>query len=102
MHMKRAISVTVDEDNLVWLKAQATASGRNSVSEVLDRLVSDARAQGRTDQAAIRSIAGTIDLPEVDEDFAKADAYVRAAFERSLRRPMLVKERPPAARPKRR
>ena len=30
-----------------------------------------------------------------DESLAEADSYVRAMFERSLARPMLVRERPP-------
>jgi hypothetical protein len=99
--MKRAISVTVDEDNLVWLKGQAGGS-RGSVSEVIDRLVREARMSGRTDASTVRSVVGTIDLPPDDEDLAGADGYVRAMFERSLARPMAVKERPPVRKAKRR
>ncbi len=91
--MRRAISVTIDEDNLLWLKAQAAATSGGSVSGVLDRLVRDARLEGRTE--AVRSVVGTIDLPQGDLDHA--DAYVRSLFDRSLRRPMLVKEDPPRA-----
>jgi len=36
-----------------------------------------------------------VDLPHGDLD--RADGYVRSLFDRSLSRPMLVKERPPAA-----
>ncbi len=100
--MKRAISVTIGEDNLLWLKGQAGASASGSVSEVIDRLVRDARAGGRTDAAAVRSIVGSIDLPGDDEDLEGADAYVRGVFDRSLSRPMLVRERPPARKAKRR
>ena len=96
--MKRAVSVTIDEDNLLWLKAQAAATAKGSVSEILDRLVGDARAEGRTDAAGIRSVAGTIDLPLDDPDLEQAATYVRTMFDRSLRRPMLVKETPPARR----
>ncbi|HYT65815.1 MAG TPA: hypothetical protein VEL51_05325 [Vicinamibacterales bacterium] len=99
--MKRAVSVTVGEDNLLWLRAQAAASARGSVSEVLDRLVTEARMQGRTDRAAIRSVAGTIDLPPDDPNLETAGTYVRAMFDRSLHRPMLVKERPPRAKKRR-
>ena len=100
--MKRAISVTIGEDNLLWLKGQAGASARGSVSEVIDRLIRDARAGGRTDAAAIRSVVGTIDLPADDPDLAGADAYVRGLFDASLGRPMPVRERPPARKGKRR
>jgi hypothetical protein len=93
--MKRALSITIGEDNLLWLKAQAAAGARGSVSEVVDRLVQEARMGGRTDAAAIRSVAGSIDLPD-DDDLIEADAYVRNLFDRSLSRPMLFRERPPS------
>jgi hypothetical protein len=92
--MRRAVSVTLNTDNLLWLRAQAAASARGSLSDVLDRLVSEARDAGRTDARAIRSVRGTIDLPADDPDLAGADALIRAQFEQSVRRPILVKERP--------
>jgi hypothetical protein len=97
--MRRAVSVTIEEDNLLWLKAQAAATAKGSVSEILDRLVGEARAEGRTGAAGIRSVAGTIDLPADDPDLVQADAYVRTMFERSLRRPLVVKETPPSRGP---
>jgi hypothetical protein len=93
--MRRPISVTIDEDNLLWLKAQAAATAKGSVSAILDRLVDEARADGRTGAAAIRSVAGTIDLPADDPDLEDAAAYVRTMFDQSLRRPFAVKETPP-------
>lgn len=95
--MRRPISVTIDEDNLLWLKAQAAATARGSVSEILDRLVGEARAEGRTGAAAIRSVAGTIDLPADDPGLEEASSYVRMMFDQSLRRPMLVKQMAPRA-----
>lgn len=92
--MKHAVSMTLAEDNVLWLKGQAAASSSGSVSEVVDRLVLEARTQGRT--SAIRSVVGSIDLPAGDHDLVGADAYVRLLFDRSLARPMAVKERPPA------
>jgi hypothetical protein len=100
--VKKAISVTIGEDNLLWLKGQAGASASGSVSEVIDRLVRDARMSGRTDAAAVRSVVGSIDLPHDDGELAGADAYVRGVFDRSLARPMIVRERPPARKGKRR
>jgi hypothetical protein len=96
--MKKAVSVTLSEDNVLWLRGQAAASANGSLSEVLDRLVHEARTAGRTHAAAIRSVVGTIDLPPDDPDLAGADAYVRALFDRSLRRPMLVKAKAPRYR----
>jgi hypothetical protein len=100
--MKRAISVTIGEENLLWLKGQAGASASGSVSEIVDRLVGEARTAGRTDAAAVRSVVGSVDLPRDDEDLAGADAYVRTVFDRSLARPMAVRERHPARTGRRR
>ena len=90
--MRKAVSVTLKQDNLLWLRAQAAATSRGSLSEVLDQLVTDARDAGRTDARAIRSVAGTIDLPEDDPRLDGADAYIRAQFDTSVQRPMPVKE----------
>ncbi len=92
------MSVTLDGDNVLWLRAQAGASDKGTVSDVLDRLVTRARAEGHLELRAIRSIAGTIDLPDDDPGLDAADGYVRGLFDRSLARPMQVRERSPKAR----
>ena len=38
---KRAVSVTLETDNLLWLRGQARGAPRRSLSEVLDRLVTE-------------------------------------------------------------
>lgn len=96
--MRKAISITLSEDNLLWLRGQAARSARGSVSELLDRLVAEARNGGRTDPSAVRSVVGSVDLPDDDPDLAGADAYIRTLFGTSTRQPMRVRERPPAAR----
>lgn len=96
--MKKAVSVTIQEDNLLWLKARAATSSRGSLSEVLDRLVTEAREGGRLDTAGIRSVVGTVDLPADDPDLDAADSYVRGLFQRSTARPVLVRERPAVTR----
>ena len=93
MNVKKAISITLTHDNLLWLKGRATALTRGNVSEALDALIRDARSAGRTDPASIKSVAGTIDLPD-DESLAQADGHVRAMFDRSVSRPLLVRETP--------
>ena len=55
---RRAISVTLESDNVTWLKGRAGAVGE-SVSEVLDQIVSAAR-QG-VPAGPARSVVGTID-----------------------------------------
>jgi len=93
MNMRKAISITLSQDNLLWLRGQAARSARGSVSEVLDRMVGEARSGGRTDPAAVRSVVGTVDLPDDDPDLVEADAYIRSTFAASARKPMLVRER---------
>jgi hypothetical protein len=90
--MKRPVSITLEEENLLWLRGQAAATSRGSLSEVLDRLVTNARVSGQRDPASIRSVKGTIDIADDDPALEHADAYVRSLFDASLRRPVLVKE----------
>jgi hypothetical protein len=90
---KQAISVTLDSDNLTWLKGRASAAGIRSVSELLDQLVSAARSSGRVGPS--RSVVGTIDVAADDPWLEGADEAVREMFETSLRRPLMVKEGPP-------
>lgn len=93
--MKRAISVTIANDNLLWLRGQAARTAGGNVSEVVNRLIRDARA-ARAHPAAVRSVVGTIDLPD-DDSLEQAGQYVKALFDHSLNRPMPVRERAPKA-----
>jgi hypothetical protein len=83
---KQAISVTLDIDNLTWLKGRAGAAGLRSVSELMDQLVTAARQAGRVGPS--RSVAGTIDIDASDPRLDGADAAVRALFETSIGRPL--------------
>jgi hypothetical protein len=97
---KQAISVTLGSDNLTWLAARVAATGARSVSELLDRLVTDARSRG--EHPHVRSVVGTIAVDAGDSLLDGADAAIRAIFDRSLRRPLAVKEsRPRHAGPRR-
>jgi hypothetical protein len=87
---KRAISLTLDSDNVTWLKGRAGAAGLRSVSQLVDNLVTDARRAGRGGPS--RSVVGTIDIDPADPFLEGADAAVRAVYERSLGRPLVVKE----------
>ena len=91
---KRAISVTLDADNLMWLKGRAGAAGIRSVSELLDQIVSEARTSGHIGPS--RSVVGTIDLDASDPWLEGADDAVRGMFDASLRRRLMVKEASPA------
>ena len=102
INMRKAVSVTLEADNLLWLRSQAAVTPRGSLSEVLDRLVGEARQAGRREPGAIRSVVGTIDLPEDDPGLDTADAHVRALFAASARHPVLVREPGPRGSSRRR
>ena len=87
---KQAISVTLDTDNLTWLKGRAGAAGLRSVSELLDQLVTAARESGRIGPS--RSVVGTIDIDASDPMLEGADDVVSGMYEMSLRRPLMVRE----------
>jgi hypothetical protein len=80
---KRAVSVTLDPENLLWLQAQARASGSQSLSATLDRLVSQARQARRTPP---RSVVGTVRITSSDPDLEGADLAIRQIFQASLKR----------------
>ena len=87
---KLPISVTLGAENLLWLRARATGTKRRSLSDLLDELVTAARVSAHGD--SIRSVVGTVDIPADDPDLERADALIRAEFEGSLARPLLLHE----------
>jgi hypothetical protein len=92
---KRGISVTLQDDNLLWLKSRTVALKGRSLSETLDDLVTAARTSGDVPGHTIRSVVGTIDIAADDPDLDNADAYLRSLVSSSLSRPFLVREEPP-------
>lgn len=77
---KQAISVTLDEKNLLWLRGRVRTSARRSVSEVLDRLVTEVRTGLHPGASTVRSVVGTLRISESDPDLASADTAVREKF----------------------
>ena len=97
---KQPLSVTLERDNLLWLRGRVAVGKQKSLSEALDQILTAARLGGHT--ADVRSVVGTVDIAEDDPDLEKADEQVRAQFATSIARPVRVRERPPrAASPKR-
>src|SRR5262245_44693354 len=82
---KVPLSVTLDKENVVWLRGQVRTSRRRSLSETLDALVTEARTGGRVHNEAVRSVVGTIDINEADPQLVEADAYVRGLYVASVR-----------------
>jgi hypothetical protein len=88
---RQAISVTLATDNVTWLKGRAGAAGLRSVSELVDQLVTAARRSGQIGPS--RSVVGTIDVDPSDPGLEGADAALGALYERSIGRPLVVRER---------
>jgi len=93
---KNAVSVTLDADNVLWLKGRTHATGGRSLSDTLDRLITDARTGGRHLEGGARSVVGTIDIDRSDVELAGADEAIRQQFVASIERPWVARERPPA------
>ena len=80
---KKPVSLTLEQDNLVWLRGRLAAGKWRSLSEVLDSLVTAARTGNQLGEPS-RSVAGTVDIASNDPDLSGADAYVRSLFDGSL------------------
>jgi hypothetical protein len=87
---KQAISVTLTVDNVTWLKARARAGGHRGVSELVDQLVTDARA--KAPGGVPKSVVGTIDIDAADPLLLGADDVLRDVVYASVARPVLVKD----------
>jgi hypothetical protein len=87
---KRAVSLTLDEANLLWLKGRGY--GHGNLSAAVDDLITAARA-GRLGVPPIaRSVVGTIDLAADDPRLERADDVVRDVVGASLARPFRASE----------
>jgi hypothetical protein len=78
--MKTAISVTLAPDNLLWLKARAQAKGSRSVSAALDEVLSEARRAS----GPVRSVIGTIRLPEGEAGLRRGSEEIGRLFDKAL------------------
>ena len=87
---KRAVSLTLDEANLLWLKGRG--HGHGNLSAAVDDLITAARAGRFGVPAAVRSVVGTINLAADDPRLERADSVVRDLVAASLGRPLGVPE----------
>jgi hypothetical protein len=90
---KSGISVTLSDNNLLWLRSRTQAAKARSLSQTLDALVTEARLGGRVPEASIRSVKGTVDIAADDPALERADLYVRDLFTASTGRPVVARER---------
>lgn len=84
----KTISVDLDSTNLLWLRAK---SGGRNLSEMLNKILAQARSSDEPDRERgtrerIRSVRGTIRLPESDPHLEQARKTVRERFRQSVER----------------
>jgi hypothetical protein len=87
---KKAVSLTLDEANLLWLKGRG--HGHGNLSAAVDDLITAARSGQLGAPTAARSVVGTIDLAADDPRLERADRTVRDLVAASLARPLRVSE----------
>ena len=87
---KKAISVTLEELNLLWLRDQTIRKKARNFSDAIDQLLTDARLRSWGPPRPSRSIVGMIEIPADDPDLEKAQEAVQGAFDRSLDRTALM------------
>jgi hypothetical protein len=92
---KQAISVTLASENITWLKGRLGSTGRRSLSELIDQIVTAARTGGT--HGPVRSVVGTIDVDPRDPELNHADDAIRALFDESIGRPLMIKESKPTS-----
>jgi hypothetical protein len=88
---KKAVSLTLDEANVLWLKGRAY--GHGNLSAAVDDLITAARAGRLGVPAAVRSVVSTIDIAADDPRLEHADEAIRDLFAASLARPLRVAEK---------
>jgi hypothetical protein len=97
---KKAVSVTLDEMNLLWLKGRSRISSGGNLSEELDKLITAARFGKGGVVPVVRSAVGMVDLSD-DPDLEKADAAVRAMWDEYLAKVSVMAEDAPGYKPAR-
>ena len=98
--VKKAISVTLKPENLLWLREQTRVASRRSVSEALDELITEARAGASSALRTVTSVVGSIRIATSDPGLTQADAAIRSLFSRygETRRPKRLTAVRPGAR----
>ena len=100
----KTIPIDLDPANLLWLRARRP--GRD-LSDVLNEILTQIRIgssllEKKSPAKEIRSVRGTISLPEDDPDLEKAQEAVRGVFRRSIDRSAAMLEelcKPDEAKP---
>jgi hypothetical protein len=90
---KKAVSITLDETNLLWLRGRAKVLAGGSLSEAVDQLIDEARAGRLGSGDPPRSVVGTIDVPD-EGVLVTATEEIRNRFSKSLDRTIFIHPAP--------
>jgi len=91
---KKAMSVTLDAANVLWLKGRARVSSGNNVSEELDKIITAARFGKGGVAPAVVSAVGLVDLSD-DPNLERADAALRQMWDEYLEKASVMNEDAP-------
>jgi hypothetical protein len=80
----KMISVELDPANWLWLQDRASATSDRSLSKILNEILAQVRKGDGS--SPVRSVRGTIRLPEADPDLDEAREHVRELFRQSTER----------------
>jgi hypothetical protein len=83
---KRAVSVTLRPDNILWLKTRVKASGGRSLSQALDEIITEARTGASASATDRRSVVGNARIPASEAALSRAAQEIRAQFRRAIGR----------------
>jgi hypothetical protein len=92
---KRAVSLTLEEDNLQWVRSQAAGTRRRSLSDAVDQIITAARKSGDVLDASITSVVKTVEIHPDDPNLDAADMYVAELFAQSTSRSLVVRDKRP-------
>jgi hypothetical protein len=81
---KRAVSVTLRPDNVLWLKTRVKASGGRSLSQALDEIITEARTGATALATERRSVVGNARIPASEAGLSRAAQEIRAQFRRAI------------------
>ena len=100
--VKRAISITLDNGNLLWLQARAQQVGARSISELVDQLVTEARVAESGPIGTPRAVVGMVKIVDPTLFEEEPDRLSPRGSSPEHPREFAMRERPAPLRPSRR
>lgn len=71
--------MTLHQDNLLWLRTRVKVKGDRSLSEALDAIITEARAEAGP-AGEVRSVVGQARIPKSEKALSEAAEQIAALF----------------------